>query len=99
MGGFATYKQPDYADNAGLFAKGDALTDFNGAIKAIGAGRRAAAAIHKLIYDIALDLPENVLRPDIAIQNVDHVEAVATSQRPDKIVSRAHMKFSKHARK
>jgi formate dehydrogenase beta subunit len=75
------YKQPDHADSAGLFAKGDALTDFSGAIKAIGAGRRAAAAIHKLIYDIPLDLPENVLRPDVAIQNVDHVEAVAASQR------------------
>lgn len=75
------YKQPDHGDEAGLFAKGDALTDFSGAIKAIGAGRRAAAAIHKLIYDIPLDLPENVLKSDAAIQNVDHVEAVATSQR------------------
>jgi hypothetical protein len=64
-----------------LFGKGDALTDFSGAIKAIGAGRRAAAAIHKLIYDLPLDLPENVLKPDAAIQNVDHVEAVAASQR------------------
>lgn len=75
------YKQPDHTDEVGLFAKGDALTDFSGAIKAIGAGRRAAAAIHKRIYDIPLDLPENVLKPDAAIQNVDHVEAVATSQR------------------
>ena len=75
------YKQPEHADDAGLFAKGDALTDFSGAIKAIGAGRRAASAIHKIIYDIPLDLPENVLKPDAAIQNVDHVEAVAASQR------------------
>jgi formate dehydrogenase beta subunit len=60
---------------------GDALTDFSGAIKAIGAGRRAAATVHKLIYDIPLDLSENVLKPDTAIQNVDHVEAVAVSQR------------------
>ncbi len=75
------YKQPDHAGEAGLFGKGDALTDFSGAIKAIGAGRRAASAIHKLIYDIPLDLPENVLKPDAAIQNVDHVEAVAASQR------------------
>lgn len=75
------YKEPAHADGSGLFAKGDALTDFSGAIKAIGAGRRAAAAIHKCIYDIPLDLPENVLRPDVAIQNVDQVDAVATSQR------------------
>ncbi len=75
------YKQPDHADESGLFAKGDALTDFSGAIKAIGAGRRAAVAIHKRIYDISLDLPETVLKPDAAIQNVDHVEAVMTNQR------------------
>jgi len=75
------YKQPDHADDVGLFAKGDTLTDFSGAIKAIGAGRRAAATIHKLIYDIPLNLPENVLMPDSAIQNVDHVEAVTISRR------------------
>ena len=69
------YKQPAHADEAGVFAKGDALTDFSGAIKAIGAGRRAAATIHKLIYDIPLDLPDNVLKPDTAIQNVDRVDA------------------------
>lgn len=75
------YKQPAHAEDEGLFAKGDALTDFSGAIKAIGAGRRAAATIHKLIYDIPLDLPENVLKPDAVIQDVDHVEAVAASRR------------------
>ena len=75
------YKHPAQSTAPGLFAKGDALTDFSGAIKAIGAGRRAAAAIHKLIYNIPLDLPQNALKPDAVIQNVDHVEAVPTSQR------------------
>ena len=75
------YKHPTQSTEPGLFAKGDALTDFSGAIKAIGAGRRAAATVHKLIYDIPIDLPENVLKPDAVIQNVDHVEAVAPSQR------------------
>ena len=73
------YKAPANADENGLFAKGDALTDFSGAIKAIGAGRRAAATIHKLIYDIPLDLPKNVLKPEVVVQNVDHVEAVSAS--------------------
>jgi len=75
------YKQPAHFDDTGLFAKGDALSDFSGAIKAIGAGRRAAATVHKLIYDIPVDLPENVIKPDAVIQNVDHVEAVPASQR------------------
>jgi formate dehydrogenase (NADP+) beta subunit len=75
------YKQPAQAGESGLFAKGDALSDFSGAIKAIGAGRRAAASIQLLIYDIALDVPPNSLKPDAVIQNVDHVEAVETHQR------------------
>ncbi|BBO69228.1 hypothetical protein DSCA_31580 [Desulfosarcina alkanivorans] len=75
------YKQPAHADGKGMFAAGDALTDFSGAIKAIGAGRRAAATVHKLIYDIPLELSANVLKPDTAIQNVDHVEAVKASRR------------------
>jgi NADPH-dependent glutamate synthase beta subunit-like oxidoreductase len=75
------YKQPANAGASGLFARGDVLTDFSGAIKAIAAGRRAAATVHKLIYDIPLDLPENVIQPDTVIQNVDHVEAVAAKPR------------------
>jgi NADPH-dependent glutamate synthase beta subunit-like oxidoreductase/NAD-dependent dihydropyrimidine dehydrogenase PreA subunit len=75
------YKNPDQFEEVGLFARGDALTDFSGAIKAIGAGRRAAAAIQLLIYDIPLDLRDDVIKPDAVIQNVDSVEAVATSHR------------------
>ncbi len=75
------YKHPAQFGEPGLFAKGDALTDFSGAIKAIGAGRRAAATVHKLIYDIPFDLPENVIKPDAVVQNVDHVESVPASQR------------------
>ncbi len=75
------YKKPAQFGEVGLFARGDELTDFSGAIKAIAAGRRAAAAIQMMIYDIPLDLREDVLKPDAVIQNVDHVEAVAASQR------------------
>ncbi|MGD8700946.1 MAG: (Fe-S)-binding protein [Desulfosarcina sp.] len=75
------YKEPAQLKEVGLFSQGDALTDFSGAIKAIGAGRRAAAAIHLLIYDISLDLREDVVTPDAVIQNVDHVEEVEASQR------------------
>ncbi|HSO20179.1 MAG TPA: (Fe-S)-binding protein [Desulfosarcina sp.] len=75
------YKKPAQFEEVGLFAEGDALTDFSGAIKAIAAGRRAAAAIQMMIYDIPLDLREDVLKPDAVIQNVDHVEAVASVQR------------------
>jgi len=79
--GFAPYKPPDFKDAQGLFSQGDQLTDFSGAIKAIAAGRRAAASIHKHLYDIPLDLPQTVLTPETYIQNVDHVAHVQSTCR------------------
>ncbi len=74
--GMPPYKHPAAGDTRGLFGDGDPLTDFSGAIRAIAAGRRAAASIHKSMYGISLDLPENALTSEIYIQNVDHVADV-----------------------
>jgi len=70
------YKQPAYKDEVGLFAQGDVLSDYSAAIKAIGAGRRAAVSVHQVMYDIPSELPENVLTPGSALQDVDHLENV-----------------------
>lgn len=78
---FAPYKQPAYHKESGLMSKGDVMTDFSAAIKAIAAGRRAAASVHKAIYAIATDLPENVVTPDTPVQNVDRVFHVPAKQR------------------
>ncbi len=78
------YKKPECADQVGLFAEGEALTDFSAAIRAIGAGRRGAASIHQAMYDLPVALPENVVTPDAMIQNVDHVEGV--SEKPREIM-------------
>lgn len=75
------YKRPEYKDKYGLFAEGDAITDYSAAIRAIGAGRRGAASIHRVMYGIPLDLDEKVLTPDSPIQDVDHVEGVTSSPR------------------
>jgi NADPH-dependent glutamate synthase beta subunit-like oxidoreductase len=74
--GFPPYKQPAFSDETGLYARGDQMTDYAGAIKAIGGGRRAAASIHRSLYGIDLDMPEGVLTPEVYVQNVDHVEQV-----------------------
>jgi NADPH-dependent glutamate synthase beta subunit-like oxidoreductase len=78
---FAPYKQPAYRKESGLMAKGDVMTDFSAAIKAIAAGRRAAASLHKAIYSISTDLPENVITPDTPLQNVDRVFHVPVNRR------------------
>jgi NADPH-dependent glutamate synthase beta subunit-like oxidoreductase len=75
------YKQPILKDEIGLFAEGDVLADYSAAIKAIGAGRRAAASIHQLMYGIEPSLTEDVITPQSAIQDVNHVEDVNSSQR------------------
>ena len=78
---FEPYKDPIHYDQVGLLAQGDVLSDFSGAIRAIGAGRRAAAAIHQTMFGLSLTLPDNVLTPISVIQNVDAVQEVRTDPR------------------
>jgi len=79
--GVYTYKRPEHQHEMGWFSDGDAQSDYSGAIKAIGGGRRAAATIHKVMYEIKLSLPDNVLTSRSMIQNVDHVSEVKASPR------------------
>ena len=76
-----SYKQPAFSDQVGLLAAGDAQTDYSAAIRAIGAGRRSAASIHQVMYDIEPGLPEDVIIQESVLQNVDHVEHVSDSSR------------------
>ncbi len=78
---FPPYKHADASRDIGLFAPGDVITDFSGAIKAIGAGRRAAASIHQVLYGMAPGVPEKICTHDDLIQNVDAVDAVAPTIR------------------
>jgi NADPH-dependent glutamate synthase beta subunit-like oxidoreductase/NAD-dependent dihydropyrimidine dehydrogenase PreA subunit len=78
---FAPYKPPAYHDQMGLMSKGDVLTDFSAAIKAIAAGRRAAATIHKSIYNLPINLPDNVVTPTTQVQNVQNVSRVSERSR------------------
>jgi formate dehydrogenase beta subunit len=79
--GIQPYKQTAFKDERGLFAEGDVLADYTAAIKAIGAGRRAAASIHQVMHGLSPNLTENVITPQSVLQNVYHVENVPTSQR------------------
>jgi formate dehydrogenase (NADP+) beta subunit len=74
--GFFPSKNPRFSNERGLLAQGDTLSDHSGAIKAIGAGRRAAASIHNVIYGIPIAHPDNVLTAASMIQNVHEVKRV-----------------------
>lgn len=75
------YKQPAFPSEVGTFSDVDVKTDFSGAIKAIGAGRRAAASIHQLMYGIAPGLSDQVVTETSVVQNVYDVENVAVQPR------------------
>jgi NADPH-dependent glutamate synthase beta subunit-like oxidoreductase len=79
--GIQPYKQTAFKDERGLFAEGDVLADYSAAIKAIGAGRRAAASIHQVMNGLSPNLAEHVITPQSILQNVYHVEKVQASQR------------------
>ncbi len=64
-----------------LISEADAVTDFSAAIRAIAAGRRAAASIHKIMYGIELELPDNVVSEDTIVQKLDSLEDVTVTPR------------------
>lgn len=70
------YKAPLLKGERGFFAAGEALADYSAAIKAIGAGRRAAASIHLWMNGVVPQLPERVITADARLQDVDRVENV-----------------------
>jgi formate dehydrogenase beta subunit len=75
------YKPTIFKEELGLFAEGDVLADYGAAIKAIGAGRRAAATIHQIMHGLSPRLTEHVIAVDSYLQDVDHVERVQASPR------------------
>ncbi|MCG2751873.1 MAG: FAD-dependent oxidoreductase [Desulfobacteraceae bacterium] len=74
--GVSPYKSTEHVYEIGLNFPGDILTDFSAAIKAIGAGRRAAASIHQRLYGISIHLADEVLTRQSVVQNVNRLEEV-----------------------
>ncbi|MCF8069081.1 MAG: FAD-dependent oxidoreductase [Desulfobacterales bacterium] len=79
--GVLPYKNPAQYGKTGLFAEGETLTDFSAAIKAIGAGRRAAASVHQIMYGIKPELSEKVLKRGNEVQNIFSVSGVQIKPR------------------
>ncbi len=75
------YKSPEYYKEKGFMSEGDVFSDYNAAIKAIGAGRRAAAMTHKLIYGIDIYFDEEIVSVNSDVQNITCVENVKLSPR------------------
>ncbi len=77
----ASYRNPENGLKNGLLTQEDVITDFSAAIRAIAGGRRGAATIHKILYDLDLELPENTLTRHTRVQDVNHLENVRPTPR------------------
>jgi formate dehydrogenase (NADP+) beta subunit len=64
------YKRPAIKDENGFFSKVDPMSDYQAAIKAIGAGRRVAASIHQVMLGVEPFLDDKVLMEDSIVQNI-----------------------------
>jgi len=65
----------------GVFAGGDAVSGASIAVEAIGAGRRAARSIHRYLSGQELSPPDNAIRKDTSLPDVDELKGVAISER------------------
>ncbi len=74
--GIQPYNNPFYSEEKGLLSSGEPITDYSAAIRAIAGGRRSAASVHMIMYDMDLALPEKVVNADTEMQDVDALENV-----------------------
>lgn len=77
----ASYKNPATATGLGFCAPSDAGTDFFAAVAAVGAGRRAAAAMHVLSEGGGLKREGNFLTPASFVQKIFEVSGVRPAPR------------------
>jgi formate dehydrogenase beta subunit len=65
----------------GVFAGGDAVSGASIAVEAIGAGRRAARAIHRYLRGQEISVPEETITPESSLADVDELISVPQSER------------------
>lgn len=74
--GCLPYKPPQYYSETGMFAQGDPVTDYSAAIRAIGGGRRGAASVHAVLYNLSVEIADNVVHKDSDVQHVNSLSGV-----------------------
>jgi formate dehydrogenase (NADP+) beta subunit len=80
------YNLPAFKDESGFFSKADVMSDYQAAIKAIGAGRRVAASIHQIMFNVDPFLNEKVLTENSVVQNVYELYESAVKKSPRTIM-------------
>lgn len=75
------YAGPFAEQEEGLFRPGEEGSDYRAVVEAIGAGRRAASSIDKYLSGEPLRAPDNMIRKDTYVLNLDKLEPVPSKSR------------------
>ena len=76
--GLELQKKPDSNKELGLLSSQDAISEYSSAVAAINGGRKAAAAIHNLMYGIQFQEPSKFITEQTMLQDVSSLNNVAT---------------------
>ncbi|WP_457552883.1 RnfABCDGE type electron transport complex subunit B [Desulfobacula sp.] len=68
--GVELQKKPDANKERGLLSNQDAISEYSSAVAAINGGRKAAAAIHNLMYGIEFQEPSRFITEQTLLQDV-----------------------------
>jgi formate dehydrogenase (NADP+) beta subunit len=74
--GLELQKKPDANKELGLLSNQDAISEYSSAVAAINGGRKAAAAIHNLMYGIEFQEPTQFITEQTLLQDVSFLTNV-----------------------
>jgi len=72
-------KKPDTRSQEGLLSDQDVISEYPAAVSAINGGRKAAAAMHNLMYGLPFQDPARMVTPRTQLQDVSTLHQVETS--------------------
>ncbi|MBU0463090.1 MAG: electron transporter RnfB, partial [Proteobacteria bacterium] len=76
--GHELQKKPDSNKELGLLSSQDSISEYSSAVAAINGGRKAAAAIHNLMYGIQFQEPSKFITEQTMLQDVSSLNNVGT---------------------
>jgi formate dehydrogenase (NADP+) beta subunit len=70
------YPGPFAREDKGIFRPGEAVADYRAVIEAIGAGRRAAASVHRFLTGEPVEAPPNMIRKFTEVLSLNELEPI-----------------------
>jgi len=75
------YAGPNAEQEIGIFRPGEAIADYKAVVEAIGSGRRMAASVHNFLRGMPVKAPENMIKKQTRVLNVEEVHGVSPTHR------------------